>query len=143
MALPKQGSNGSNAVEHNQYLQLKASLLLFCSHYSVYYYQGRRFILLVRLPHNNMWKAHHNEFNPPVNPKLLFSMDRNTLVRVCSKETIQFFLLTAHTWEVFNGETYFLPLCSLSFTSGPVNIHRNCQGGFKNISIHVSVRLVR
>jgi hypothetical protein len=70
-----------------------------------------------------MWKAYLNEFNPPINHKLLYSLVTNTMTHVCSKET--YFSLDVSNRAIFNEKKttnyYSLSLCSLPFTASTVN----------------------
>jgi hypothetical protein len=50
-----------------------------------------------------MWKAYHEEFSPPINPKLLFSLVRNTLIHVGPRKPFSF-SLTVHAWQMFSEE---------------------------------------
>jgi hypothetical protein len=72
--LPKEDSNGTNAIKHEIVLTMNS-------------FTAAAAACLVQIPYYNMWKAYHNEFNPPINPKALFSLTRNTLIQACSKET--------------------------------------------------------
>jgi hypothetical protein len=73
-----------------------------------------------------MRKANHNEFNPPINPKLLFSLVRNTPIHVVPRKTYSF-SLTICTWGMFNEEKTIILYLVVFFLSLAVLLRKSSR----------------